>query len=442
MKFNRFYLLLFLLITFSISAFSQTENGWKWRFNPFKTVQRNYYTLADDNNVYIKGEDNKIYAVNKVTGKLIWQLKGKKGIYGLRSNKNNLILVGYSIAESSQSNQDFNSLISETEISSISPVDGKINWTVKDEKYQYPYYEMTDKYFFHSVDGGIKAFDLENGKLKWINKDGKRFPVLLSDGLLFVSANESFCIIDSETGQTVWKIFEKNSGFRFVAEQNDILVVAKNNYGLAVENTVLIGYDIKTQKQLWQTVPINTSLSLNYTQNGNSLIVSPLDSADLYSFDLVTGKTLWHIPSSSANSQNSLFAPTFSENQIYCSNLQGNLKALDKATGKTIWNRKISNSEVTTPIIVSNSGYVSSDNIIYKINLLTGTVIWKFIAYAYVSNLQIEQGILYFETLDSSYNAVDLAKVDELHKKGLPLGTLNPIRKLLKKPTFTISGPK
>ena len=239
-----------------------------------------------------------------------------------------------------------------------------------------------DRVYAAASNGTVEAFDLFSGKSVWrvdvdIDISGATGA---GDGLVLVgSANGLLVGLRQETGEEVWRN----------TLSSEVLSVPKSYIGVAVVHTVdgkLFGFDALTGDSLWvydRTVPV---LSLHGNSSpvisGISAIVG-LANGKLASVGLVNGDLRWEVSITAPSGRSELermvdidVDPLVVEGVIYACTYQGEMAAVTEDTGVVLWRRKLS----------SYSGiggnwrqvYVSDDEgNLWAIDPSNGSAIWK-----------------------------------------------------------------
>jgi len=239
-----------------------------------------------------------------------------------------------------------------------------------------------DRVFAAASNGTVEAFDLFTGKSKWrvdadIDISGATGA---GDGLVLVGSADAILVgLSQETGEEVWRN----------AVSSEILSVPKSDISVAVVHTVdgkLFGFDALNGKSLWvydRTVPV---LSLHGNSSpvisGTSAIVG-MASGKLASLDLISGDLRWEVSITAPSGRSELermvdidVDPLVVEGVIFACTYQGEMAAITEDTGVVLWRRKLS----------SYSGiggnwrqvYVSDDEgNLWAIDPNNGSAIWK-----------------------------------------------------------------
>ena len=239
-----------------------------------------------------------------------------------------------------------------------------------------------DRVYAAASNGTVEAFDLFTGKSEWrvdvdIDISGATGA---GDDLVLVGSSGGILVgLRQETGEEVWR--NKVS--------SEVLSVPKSDVGVAVVHTVdgkLFGFDALTGESVWvydRTVPV---LSLHGNSSpiisGINVIVG-LANGKLASLDLVSGDLLWEVSITAPSGRSELermvdidVDPLVVEGVIFACTYQGEMAAVTEDTGVVLWRRKLS----------SYSGiggdwrqvYVSDDEgNLWAIDPSNGSAIWK-----------------------------------------------------------------
>ena len=239
-----------------------------------------------------------------------------------------------------------------------------------------------DRVYAAASNGTVEAFDLFTGKSEWrvdvdIDISGATGA---GDDLVLVGSSDGILVgLRQETGEEVWR--NKVS--------SEVLSVPKSDVGVAVVHTVdgkLFGFDALTGGSVWvydRTVPV---LSLHGNSSpiisGINVIVG-LANGKLAALDLVSGDLLWEVSITAPSGRSELermvdidVDPLVVEGVIFACTYQGEMAAVTEDTGVVLWRRKLS----------SYSGiggdwrqvYVSDDEgNLWAIDPSNGSAIWK-----------------------------------------------------------------
>ena len=102
-------------------------------------------------------------------------------------------------------------------------------------------------------------------------------------------------------------------------------------------------------------------------------------------------------------------SPAVADGTVYIGSQDGNLYALDAATGSEKWEFKTGSWVLSSPVVAEGIVYVgSNDGFFYAVDALTGKKMWSFKTfYAVMSSAAVADGIVYFGADDSIVYALD-----------------------------------
>ena len=185
---------------------------------------------SSDNTVTFAPSITQVYAVNALTGEIVWNFEGgetggtsppllvsakyiffpeKKGLYALDKNtgKQHWFLEG--------------------RFSKFQIIEGK---------YLYAHGDSTRK------DEHMYAIDTETGKVIWSYKDKNLFYTILHADTLYVSAEKGLLALDSDTGKKLWK-FKTGDFFKAGTNVSALPVIFENQVIFPTETNVIWGQD-------------------------------------------------------------------------------------------------------------------------------------------------------------------------------------------------------
>lgn len=416
----------------SFAAAQSAADGWKWRF---KTRAQISDVQSDEKTVFINEYDGSLYAVDKRSGRKVWELKGdKNNAYGIRLKRNVLIVSGGSGDGKIQAfAADTRRLLwnetlapnVETSVSAVSE-----NSVLKAETYE-----------------GLTALDLQTGKQQWINRDCDNVADVRVDGnmLYVLGAGGNLFALDAATGATVWK-YKRHGSFELLANGDKALIFSYSNDG---SNKQFIAFEKTSDKLLWSE-KLDDYDGFTAVFETNRLYVTFYNSPSMLAFDTETGKQIWkielpeaHIEREDYSTGNALETPTVAGDLLYSGGRDGFLYVFEKQTGKQLGKRKIADGDLSSPVVVGETGYLSSHNKLFAVDLKrkNGGALWQFSAYGSIFLLKYEaDGTIYFQSQENSYNAIDLKSIERLARLKKPLGTrTTPAKNDIDTPVMTMS---
>jgi len=132
----------------------------------------------------------------------------------------------------------------------------------------------------------------------------------------------------------------------------------------------------------------------------------------VWGLDAKTGQELWRFDE--ARDQY-IEGGAINEDIVVIGNSDGNVYALEIATGKLLWKLETGHRVWATPLIVDDTVYVGSmDRHMYALDLSDGTVLWELeTTGAFASAPVLHEGILFIGAFDNRLYAIDAAEGTE-----------------------------
>jgi outer membrane protein assembly factor BamB len=388
---------IFFVFLLSISAFSQTFKDWKWRvrINGFSGSAYNKST------VFLADENGNVLALDKNTGRQIWKLPLGKDV------RPDLVLQGDNLV----------AIVTEVRKQAhlIDIKTGKeIKRFVSDSSYTYPRLDAQGNLLI-KTNKGLTAYDVQSGKEKWVASVCQYFcEINSSENYTVVSEDGLVTVYFSDTGKEFSSI-KRHGKFSYLGETSDAFYFKFQGW----EQQTIYSINKKTGETNNSIKFANPDDFLSEIFD-NNLYLTFFNSPRALVFDLAAKKVNWEFELE--DSETRFSSPVADGKSLYLGNSDGWLFVFDKSSGKLFWKKKYGNEAVESPLIVDGFGYLTTQNKIFKINLKTGIVLWEFSAYGGITILEHNEGKLYFESLDKSFNAIEIKNLDRLAKKKRQFG--------------------
>jgi outer membrane protein assembly factor BamB/HEAT repeat protein len=171
-----------------------------------------------NNRIYFGSRGHHLYCVNATTGKLLWKFRTP----GKDVDSSPIIWKGRLYWGSEDSH-----------LYAMDPLDGKIFWKYKTMgSIESSPTIVGEQIFINSYDGHLHALDLQTGKLRWRFKTGDDTDTTptYQDGILyFGSENGLIYAVDAETGELQWERATDGGIWSTPAVQGDRLYVGSND---------------------------------------------------------------------------------------------------------------------------------------------------------------------------------------------------------------------
>lgn len=291
-----------------------------------------------------------LYALDLKTGTKKWSFNTKGKIYSTPAISGNYVVVGSS----------------DNNIYCVSLANGKLIWKYAAQKAVLgsPIIESGVAYI-GSSDGYFRAIDLKSGKLVWAFADVKGFvvtrPLIYQGKIYFGCWGHDFYALDQKNGSLVWKWNNGNANRMFspaacypVASNGRVFIVAPDRFMTAL--------DAETGKVIWrqqmkegrvrESMGISADANLVYVKTMDGQLFGVSAKADSLQIGLNTALKLPYelSPSEIVESKGRIYVPSNS----------GLATAIDRKSGRLIWQYKSSNALVNPMLPFGKSSVLMS----------------------------------------------------------------------------------
>ena len=414
MKKTAFFFIISFVFVCSVRA--QTAGDWKWRL---PTTAGVYSVVRNETGVFVSDFEGNVYAADKQTGRKLWEIKSVKSenSYKLLIKNNILVLIGGD-----------KKLVQAIDAATRKPL-----WSQPLKTDDYYKFGLIGETLFNG-EAELRAIDLTTGREKWVNTDcqNRCYAQVVEDKLLQIGDGELY-LVNSANGATEWSFKKRRGNYMFIGSNAAAVFLIHNNE----RRKTIYSLDRKSGAENWHFTIEDTD-DFSFTLDANRLYAAFLNSPRIFALDTTTGKLIWEYGANAERFENAFDKPTVYQNKLYCGSREGSLYVFDAATGKLLWEKSYSDTELSSPLIVGNFGYLLEKNNLHKIDLTNGKAFWKFGTYGGVEDIEHENGVLYFEGREFSYNALNLAKVERLARLKRPLGMQSPDKKSLERLTMSM----
>ncbi|HEY3268931.1 MAG TPA: PQQ-binding-like beta-propeller repeat protein [Armatimonadota bacterium] len=217
------------------------------------------------------------------------------------------------------------------------------------------------------------AVDAASGVVKWRTNSGLKDPTAkrpgqfvyssqaFADGIVYGAANDGgFYALDAATGKLKWR-FETQGGVYFHSPTlaGNVLVGAPGDY-----DTAVYAIDKNTGNVAWK---FNSGLAHSYVSSpaydGQAIYIT-IGEPDqrLEALDPATGKELWKFATGYSTQNSYTSSPAVTNNVILLGAAQptrtdpesGRVIAVDKATGKSLWQATLPKPVLSSPAVAGN----------------------------------------------------------------------------------------
>jgi outer membrane protein assembly factor BamB len=395
------FLFLFLVCFSLLNA--QTNKDWKWRING-KDVNNSVF---NENVVFLSDKANNIFAFDKNTGRQIWKYSvGKQIQYDLLLQQNNLAVI-----ESETNNVLIIDTQTGTKIREITSASSNF-FSRLDEK---------ENILVHT-NKGITASNTQSGKEIWSFPGFQTYTGIdFSEDFTILTGIGFAQMLNSKTGELLSSV-KRHGEFDYLGENAESFFVT---YKGRINQDI---YSINKKTNQAKYLSEFDSEVFFHEISDDVLYLSFYNYPRIIAINLETGEYKWEFLEDE-NLEIRFENLSIYNNFLYLGTDKGILYAFDKTDGNLKWKKSFGSSRLESSLIADGFGYLTSQNNIYKINLINGNIIWKFSAPGGITNLSHNNGTLYFASLDKSFNAIDIKKLDKLSKIKRQFGTNKKIPK-------------
>lgn len=290
--------------------------------------------------IFTGNTNGEVYALNVKNGKKIWTFKTDGKIYSTPAVWKNILVVG--------SSDNF--------IYGIHTKSGTLLWKIKADKAVLgsPVIHKGIAYIGAS-DGIFRAINIKSGKLLWSFEKLKGFvstkPLYYNGTIYFGTWGNEFYALDAKTGAKKWQ-WSNGASSRMlspaacypVATNGRIFIVAPDRYMtvLQADNGTLIWRKKMEEYRVRESIGLSSDRSLVYAKTMDGQLIGISTTAQDMEVEWKSSLQLPYelAPTAIIENNETIFVPSNS----------GLLSAVNRQSGKVVWQHKISNCLVN-PIL-------------------------------------------------------------------------------------------
>ncbi len=196
--------------------------------------------------------------------------------------------------------------------------------------------------------GAVKALDAASGRAIWsvdTELEISGGPGVGSGLVIVGTSNAELVALDAESGAEKWRS----------RVSSEVLSVPKSEDGFVVVHTIdgkLFGFDAASGKQIWiydRSIPVLTLHGSGSPVINRGRVICGFASGKLASLDLATGELMWEVGITAPSGRSELERmvdidgdPLLVDGVIYVSTYQGEMAAVSEDTGVVLWRRDLS----------------------------------------------------------------------------------------------------
>ena len=413
-----------------LTVFSQTAEGWKWRFDAKGATYSSPY--VGKNNVYVYNAEHFVFALEMQTGREKWRYKLRPETWlDERGEAADKLILLERFESSSKSK-----LVADRVVG-LDAATGKEIWQKDFGGSDIDGMHISGSLIYLNVENfGLAVLDAASGAVKWQSDacpDVIGTPVVNGKSIYVECFGGKIYAIDTDSGKFQWKFGSRGEiPANFVFSKDSVFY--KHSEKREAEN--LFALDKASGRERW-TLPASNSYPEQMTAD-NLFLTTALKGAPMSAVNAVSGKILWQIdgagelPVQESSSEEertpNLSLPSFSGGMFYFGTDDGTLLAVRSSDGKVVWKTKISEQRIKSPEIIGSRGFtIIVENETYYLaatNLLNGKLSWRMRLYGSAYELVRKDNLLFFESDDYKINAVAPLEVEKLARLKKNLGSL------------------
>ncbi|WP_413587600.1 PQQ-binding-like beta-propeller repeat protein [Bdellovibrio sp. HCB274] len=232
-------------------------------------------------------------------------------------------------------------------ISAYSRADGQLKWKLPIKNGAEPSATMIrDRLFIGASDGNFYSIEASTGRVQWTfpTKSENLSEPLLDDGVVyFLAGNNVLYALDAATGRQVW-LYSRQDTSVFSIRGGSKPAIRNGTLYIGFSDGSLVAFNAKTGSVAWE-------LQLNRNKRFRDIDASPILDGDqiyiagyddkLYAVSAAKGEILWRVD------QGGYSSVTVAADKIYYPTTAGEVLALNKTTGQTVWSFKVKDGIAT-----------------------------------------------------------------------------------------------
>ncbi len=252
--------------------------------------------------------------------------------------------------------------------------------------------------YFATDEGVLRALSLTNGSTVWEYKVGMgsrgktifSSPCLAGAMVVFGSYDGNVYALAKDTGKKIWISYDGDYVGSSPTYAEDLgLIFVGLEFGFFKKRGGIIALDARTGKKVWwdNSMPNFTHASPLYLPNSKEVVIGSNDGI-VRLYDARDGTARWKVKTgdpSPAELTSGFSACDIKESCLYvqdtdsivAANIQGDIYAIARNSGQTLWHATMELGSVGTPLLFNNKIYVASlDKHIYCFSI-HGERVWK-----------------------------------------------------------------
>ena len=332
--------------------------------------------------VFEPNKDGSIYAIDVVTGKLVWKYNGP----GTMLFPGNPTVADGKVYVTSGQNATFGEEVGGSEFVCLNAFTGEAIWKLPMEAFAPRESVMVAYGKLYLIPGDVTtAVDAYSGS-EYVTKGqiwcfgGSSPQVTDSSWPMFRhdAVRSSIGLGGPSNLTLVWKYATEGAVMSSPSIEDGILYVGS-------QDKKVYAIDAWSGELIWSYPTQGTIESSPAVANGKVSIGS--DDGYVYCFDAYNGRLLWKrdvngdLPKTSGAAVMLRSSPAAVGNRIYIGSVDGYIYALDADTGSVVWRFETQGPITSSPTVVDGAIYISSEEptagALYKLEATGGRLLWK-----------------------------------------------------------------
>ena len=225
--------------------------------------------------------------------------------------------------------------------------------------------------FIGGGDGRVLALDAARGRVRWQVDVGSRVrstPAVHDGVVVFGTLSGHVRGLRARDGAPLWSFATDGAAHKFADADNDTTSVVASPTIVARDDGAIVAVggrdgnlyalDLHSGQLRWRITHDGSSWMLATATDGRTLYVGGGSAAIVQAVDPASGVERWRFKTRSA-----VFASlALAGDSLLASDFTGELVALDKATGRRLWQFPLGGRALSTPLVVGNIAYAASDS--------------------------------------------------------------------------------
>ncbi|WP_424016186.1 PQQ-binding-like beta-propeller repeat protein (plasmid) [Halorientalis pallida] len=223
---------------------------------------------------------------------------------------------------------------------------------------------VNDSVFATTRNGRVIGIDRSDGTVSWTFDTGSgiRSAPTYANGALYVSTSNRVYVLNSKTGDSLCDCsftLNDNRASSPVVVNDTLFVTTRDNNG----NGHVYAFDVPSRERLWRNGFGNEPIHSPPTVTESTIYITTTDG-NVHALDRATGSVRW-----TSNVGNKIVhAPLLHDGRIYVGTTGGTVNSLSRQTGEIRWSYHVGRSIDHVPVVDADRVYVAASDHLYALN--------------------------------------------------------------------------